>query len=189
MKTMSYEAVVIGASAGGVEALSKLLPLLHPRLPMPIIVVQHMSTRSDHYLTQYLDRICQLSVKEADEKEIISPGFIYFAPSNYHLLIEMDRTFSLAVDERVSFSRPSIDVLFETAADVYGRSLIGMILTGANSDGSRGIHKIKQYGGLAVVQDPLEAEIDKMPKSAIQSTEVDYILSLDKIGEFLNQFI
>jgi two-component system chemotaxis response regulator CheB len=189
MKDIKYGAVVIGASAGGVEALCTLLPVLHLSLPMSIIVVQHMSTRSDHYLTQYLDRICQLSVKEADEKEIISPGFIYLAPPNYHLLIEMDRTFSFTVDERVSFSRPSIDVLFETAAEAYGKSLIGIILTGANSDGSRGIHKIKQYGGLTVVQDPLNAEIDKMPKAAIQSTEVDYILSLDKIGEFLNQFI
>ena len=130
---------------------------------------------------------CKSRVKQADEKEKIVPAMIYIAPPNYHLLVEDDRTFSLSVDELVNFSRPSIDVLFESAADAYGKRLIGIILTGANSDGSNGLKKIKECGGMAIVQDPESSEADTMPRAAIKATKVDYVLPLEEIGTFLRK--
>ena len=110
---------------------------------------------------------------------------IYIAPPNYHLLVEADRTFSLSIDEPVNYARPSIDVLFETAADVYKTNLIGVILTGANTDGSHGLKRIKETGGLSVVQDPSTAEADTMPRAAIAAVDVDYVLPLEEIGKVL----
>ena len=126
-------------------------------------------------------------MKQADEKECILPGVIYLAPPGYHLMIEEDKTFSLSVDSPVNFARPSIDVLFETEADAYGARLVGVILTGANSDGSRGLKKIKDSGGLVLVQDPESAEAATMPRAAVEGTEVDYVLPLEEIGPFLNR--
>jgi two-component system chemotaxis response regulator CheB len=126
-----------------------------------------------------------VQVKEAEEKETAVPGTVYVAPANYHLLLEDDRTFSLTLESRVRFARPSIDVLFESAADVYGSRLIGIILTGANDDGSRGLAAIKKRGGLAVVQDPTGAEVDTMPRAALRAAEVDFVLPLVAIGPFL----
>jgi two-component system chemotaxis response regulator CheB len=137
-------------------------------------------------LTRVLHEKCQIPVKEAEAKELIKPGTIYLAPANYHLLIEHDRTFSLCVSEKVRYARPSIDVLFETAADVYRTKLIGIILTGANDDGSRGLRTIREYGGLAIVQDPATAEVGIMPQAALKATAVDYVLSLHEIGLLLN---
>jgi len=129
--------------------------------------------------------MCVLKVKFADEKELILPGRVYIAPPNYHLMIEEDRTFSLSIDEPVNFARPSIDVLFETAAEVYGQGLIGVILTGANDDGSFGLKRIKDHGGLCIVQHPDTAEVEAMPRSAIATTDVDHILPIDGMGPFL----
>jgi two-component system, chemotaxis family, protein-glutamate methylesterase/glutaminase len=182
---VNFEAVVIGVSAGGLEALNVILPALPVDFPIPIIIVQHQHPASDDYLARSLNQKCQLTVKQADEKENIQPCVVYIAPPNYHLMIEDDRTFSLSIDARVNYARPSIDVLFETAADVYGAALIGIILTGANSDGSAGLKKIKQRGGLAIVQDPETATIDAMPKAAIAATAVDYVLRLEQVCPFL----
>lgn len=125
-------------------------------------------------------------MKEADEKEEIENGVVYFAPPNYHLLIERDHTFSLSADRRVNFARPSVDVLFESAANAYGSELIGVILTGANNDGARGLKKIKDMGGLTIVQDPASAEARYMPEAAIEEVQtVDYILPLEKIKTIL----
>ncbi len=184
---MRYEAIVLGISAGGMEALTHIIPRLPADFALPVVIVQHMHSASDDFLAHYLDEKSFLKVKQADEKEEILPGVAYFAPPNYHLMVEDDRRFSLSIDAPVNYARPSIDVLFETAADVYGTKLVGVILTGANSDGSHGLSKIKESGGLTVVQDPETAEMDVMPKAAIAAADVDYILPLKEIGPFLKR--
>ena len=146
-----------------------------------------MDPNSRDYLSNHLDQKCNIQVKEAEDKENIMDGVAYIAPPNYHLLLEEDRTLSLSVDDLVNYSRPSIDVMFETAADVYERRLVGVVLTGANADGSKGLTKVKALGGLAVVQDPATADVDYMPKAAIASTRVDHILSLEKIASLLTE--
>ncbi|MFA7384258.1 MAG: chemotaxis protein CheB [Desulfurivibrionaceae bacterium] len=184
-KRVPYDAVVIGVSAGGLHALRVILPRLPKNFPVPVVVVQHRGAESDGFFAHYLDQRCLVQVKEAEEKEEAAPGTVYLAPANYHLLLEDDRTFSLTLESRVRFARPSIDVLFESAADVYGAKLIGIILTGANDDGSRGLAAIKKRGGLAVVQSPADAEVDTMPKAALQAAKVDFVLPLAAIGQFL----
>lgn len=184
---MKYEAIVIGVSAGGMKALSIIFPDLPADFALPIIVVQHQHPTSDDFLIRHLDERCALKVQQAGEKESVMSGVIYFAPPNYHLMVEEDRTFSLSVDPPVNFARPSIDVLFETAVDAYGSRLAGVILTGASSDGSRGLKKVKDSGGLAIVQDPETAEADTMPKAAVDATEVDHVLPIEKIGPFLGR--
>lgn len=186
---MDYRAVVMGASAGGFEALRIILTMIKPDFPMPILIVQHISSDSDNYMVSNLNKLCKISVKEAVEREKILPGLVYIAPPNYHLLVEKDETISLTVDPKVNYSRPSIDVLFESAADVYEDDLIGIVLTGANSDGSNGLKKIKAAGGMTIVQDPRTAYADTMPKASIRKTEVDHILMLDEIGILLNDMV
>jgi two-component system chemotaxis response regulator CheB len=181
-----YEAIVIGSSAGGLNALKVLFHGLGDRFNIPVIIVQHISADSENYLIQILNDIRKLQVKEADEKERPMPGMAYLAPPNYHLLLEPDRTFTLTIDERVNYARPSIDVLFETAAEAYKDKLIGIILTGANNDGSKGLKKIKEFGGLAIVQDPETAEVASMPRAAILTSAVDHIIPLEEIAPLLN---
>ncbi|MCD4796509.1 MAG: chemotaxis protein CheB [Candidatus Cloacimonetes bacterium] len=176
-----FKAIVIGVSAGGFEALTKLFSTLPKDFPLPIIVVQHIHKYQSGYLFEHLNKHCALKVKEADEKETIKPGNIYFAPPNYHLLIEEDKTFSLSVDEKVNYSRPSIDVLFKCAAEVYKNQLIGIILTGANDDGAEGMRIIKENGGLTIAQDPRDAEFPVMPQSAIDKVEIGIILTLENL--------
>lgn len=180
-----YDAIVIGASAGGLTALSELLPAFPATYSLPIIVVQHLHPLQDNLFVEYLDHESALAVKEADEKEPIEAGHAYFAPPNYHLLIEDDRTFSLSVDDKVNYARPAIDVLFASAVDVYGARVIGVILTGANDDGAQGLRLVKEKGGLAIVQDPETAEAPLMPQAAIAATSVDYVLELPEIASLL----
>lgn len=182
---LQYEAVVIGVSAGGMEALRSMLSSLPGDYTLPLIIVQHMHPNSDNFLAYYLNENCPLTVKEAEEKERLKAGIVYIAPPNYHLMIEEDRTFSLSITESINHARPSIDVLFETAADVFGSKLIGIILTGANSDGSLGLKRVKERGGLTIVQDPATAEVESMPRAAITATEVDYVLPLEQIASYL----
>lgn len=181
----NFEAIVIGVSAGGMDALCTILPALPATFTSSIVIVQHMHPQSGGYLAQILNAKCQIPVKEAEEKETIEPGTVYIAPPNYHLMIEADKTFSLSIDGPVNYARPSIDVLFDTAAEVYGDYLVGVVLTGANKDGSLGLKRIKELGGYTIVQDPVTAEIDSMPKGAIAAVEVDHIIPLDRIGPFL----
>jgi two-component system chemotaxis response regulator CheB len=184
---MPYEAVAIGVSAGGIEALKVILCALPPSFPLPIAIVQHRDKRANDFLAEYFDRLSGVIVTEAEDKEPLCAGHAYLAPAGYHLLIEPDRRFSLSVDARVNYSCPSIDVLFESAADAFAESLIGIVLTGANSDGAQGLKAIKTRGGLAVVQDPDEAEARAMPCAALQATPVDYVLDLKRIGLLLLQ--
>ena len=182
---MEYEAIVIGVSSGGMNALKYLFSTLPADYRIPIIIVQHVSARSDNDWIKLLNAKSNLSIKEADEKEKIETGNVYIAPSNYHLMIEKDKTFSLTVDEYVNFARPSIDVLFESAAEAYKKKLIGIVLTGSNNDGTKGIKRIKECGGLAIIQDPKTAESPNMSASAIAAVQPDYILSLEKIVQLL----
>ena len=178
---MHYEAIVIGVSAGGMNAMKLIFSLLPKDFNIPIIIVQHISPRSDNQWINLLNDKSNLYIKEADEKEEIEQGKVYIAPANYHLLIERNKTFSLTIDERVNYARPSIDVLFESAADAYKNKLVGIILTGSNNDGTSGMKRIKEYGGLTIVQDPATAESFYMPASAIAAVQIDYVLPLDSI--------
>lgn len=182
---MYYEAIVIGTSSGGMNALKFLFSALPVDFSIPIIIVQHIGPRSDNQWIKLLNNNSKLYLKEADEKEKIEHGKVYIAPPNYHLMIERNKTFSLTIDERVNYSRPSIDVLFESAAEAYKNKLIGVILTGSNNDGTKGIKRIKEYGGLTIAQDPKTAESSYMPASAIAAIQPDYILSLEDISNLL----
>lgn len=182
---MSFEIVVIGASYGGLSALQILLPDLSPDFPLPVVIVQHRKKDGDDGLCEYLRKRSPLPLIEPDDKEKVEPGHVYLAPRDYHLLIE-ESIFALSTESPVAFARPSIDVLFESAADIYHERVIGVILTGANRDGASGLAKIKALGGLAVVQDPTSAESRAMPEAAIAATTVDRILPLAEIAPFLN---
>lgn len=184
---MAYKAVVIGTSSGGMNALLTVLPSLPENFSMPVIVVQHVGAGSDSFWIEAMNKKCKLTVKEADEKEKAEPGFVYIAPPNYHLLIERDETFSLTIDERVNYARPSIDVLFESACVAYGSNLIGIILTGANNDGAAGLNCIRSRGGLTIAQDPETAEASFMPASAIKINAANRVLSLKEIVDLLIQ--
>lgn len=187
-RKVKYEAVVIGSSAGGLKALRTLFQGLSNSFSLPIIIVQHLSPDSENYLVQILNEQSKIKVKEADEKESPLPGNAYIAPPNYHLMLEMDRTFTLTVEPRVNFARPSIDVLFETAAEAFKEKLIGVILTGANNDGSEGMVKIKEFGGLTIVQDPETAEVDSMPKATLAKIKADHVLPIERIASLLSTF-
>jgi two-component system chemotaxis response regulator CheB len=182
---MRYEAIVIGVSSGGLKALKLIFSALPSDFAVPVIVVQHIGPRSENSWIKLLSDSCNIPIKEADEKEKIGAGNIYVAPSNYHLMVEKDKTFSLTIDERVNFARPSIDVLFESAAEAYKEKLIGIILTGSNNDGTKGVKRIKECEGLVIVQDPATAESSFMPASAIAAVQPDYIQALDQIGELI----
>lgn len=182
---MIYEAVVIGTSAGGLYALSTILQALPANFPLPIIVVQHRSKDERNLLEDVLTQKCSITIKQVDEKEKIENGIVYFAPPDYHLLIERNRTFSLSCDARVNFSRPSIDVLFETASWVYEDKLLGIILTGANHDGAAGIKRIKKQGGTTIAQDPASAQYPMMPEAAINTGSIQHILKLGDIKDLL----
>lgn len=184
----NYEAVAIGTSAGGMKALQSLFNQINKNCSLAFIVVQHVSPGSDDYYTQYLNKKSNLTIKQADEKEIIRKGHVYVAPPDYHLLVEEDKTLSLTIDNKINYSRPSIDLMFETAAFAYDSSLIGIVLTGANKDGSQGLKRIKKAGGMTIVQDPKTAEIPMMPQAALNAVEVDYILSIDEIASLINSF-
>ena len=179
---MDYKIIVIGTSAGGMDALKKILPFFPPAFPVPIVIVQHVSSLSNGFMIKYLNSICSIRVKEAEEKESLNPSTVYFAPPNYHLLIEDDHTLSLSVEKKVNYARPSIDVLFDSAAYAYGKSIIGVVLTGANNDGAKGLANIKKVGGYTIVQSPETAYADSMPRTAIAESTPDLIIPLEEIG-------
>ena len=183
-----YKAIVIGTSYGGLEALKTLLPKLGSGFPLPVIVVLHIGEHNNETFLTYMDSICTLSVKEAESHEKINPGYVDFAPPNYHLLIESDFTFSLTTDHKHNFSRPSIDILFESAAWVYTHRLIGVVLTGANSDGAQGLKMIKDFGGMSIVQDPNSALSPAMPRAALKIAKPEYQLNLEDIAVKLIEF-
>ncbi len=188
IKLNKINAIVIGVSAGGMETLNRLFSQLKSSLKTPIIIVQHISPDQEFdFLMEHYTSKARRNVKEVEEKEIIKLGFIYFAPPNYHILVEEDYTFSLSVEEKICYSRPSIDILFSSASYVYMSHLLGIVLTGANGDGSDGALCIKENGGYVIAQDPKEALYPVMPQMTIDKVKVDEILTIDKIATLLNE--
>ncbi len=178
--------LLIGGSAGSLNVLLKALPQLRKDIKICIVIVLHRKSSFDSSLVQLLSTQTSLSIKEAEEKEDIKQGTIYLAPPDYHLLIEKDCTFSLDFSEKINYSRPCIDVTFETGADAFGHKVAALLLSGANSDGTAGIKAVKSCGGITAVQNPEDAEVAYMPAKAITATQVDYILNADEMGAFIN---
>jgi two-component system, chemotaxis family, protein-glutamate methylesterase/glutaminase len=178
---MSYSLVGVGTSWGGLAALSKLLRDLPADFGLPVVVVQHRGKDSDQLLAELLQDTTDLKVCEVEDKEPLTPGMVHIAPANYHILVD-DGYLSLTLDEPVRFSRPSIDVMFTSAADTYGPRAIGVVLTGANEDGARGLADIVKRGGLALVQNPRTAEIPIMPQAAVKAVPNAEILELDALA-------
>ena len=185
MKTNKYKAIVIGGSAGSMEVLLKFFHVLPKTFRVPIIIACHLHPLDNGGLVEFFKLQTNLRIKEAEDKEQIRSGYIYFSPANYHLLIEQDNTFSLSVDPRVNYARPSIDVLFESAAVAWADELIGIILTGANSDGTAGICAIKLNQGLTIAQDPSDSAYPVMPQAAIDTGKIDIILCVDELDMVL----
>lgn len=179
------EAIVIGTSAGGIKALLVLLGKLPAHVQIPIIVVVHMPEGRETRLAEVFQHHMAVTVAIAADKESIKPGRVYFAGPSYHLSIERDRSFSVSCEEPIHYSRPSIDILMSSAADAYGGSLAGILLTGANHDGAEGMARIHEVGGLTVVQDPAEAEISVMPKSALDLFTPDFVFPLQEIQKLI----
>jgi len=186
MTETPIKAVAIGASAGAVQALLAILPTLPASFPLPILVVVHVPPDRDNALAPLLQAKCRITVKEAEDKEPIERGAVYLAPSDYHLLVEAEGTLALSTDELVNFSRPSIDVLFESAADAYGPELVGVILTGANHDGAAGLKAVKNAGGVAIVEDPSGAYASAMPLAALDACPSAIIMNIDAIASYLS---
>ena len=180
------ELIAVGTSLGGLNALSTLLASLPPGLPVPIAIVQHRTTHADGSgLAKLLQEQTRLTVIEAEDKMPMAGGTVYLAPPDYHLLVEAPGLLALSTDAPVRSARPSIDVLFESAADAYGRRLLAVLLTGASADGADGLAAVKARGGRAIVEDPETAECRTMPAAGLAATAVDYVLPLRKIGEHL----
>lgn len=181
---MLYSIVAIGTSWGGLMALSKLLSELPAEFPIPIVIVQHRGKDSDRLLSQLLQDATPLTVCEVEDKDLLEPGKVHVAPADYHVMIERGYI-SLTVEEPVRYSRPSIDVMFTSAGDAYGKEAIGVVLTGANEDGSRGLAHIVRRGGKALIQSPKTAEIPIMPEAALRAVPTAEVLALPQIGKRL----
>jgi two-component system chemotaxis response regulator CheB len=182
---MGYELIVIGASWGGLRALEALLGALPPEFATPVVVAQHRAVDyGKGALAGVLARRSGRTVVEAGDKDPIESGLVYVAPSDYHLLVEPDG-FALSTDDLVHHSRPSIDVLFDSAADVYADRLVAVILTGANEDGAHGIARVRRRGGITIAQDPASAERPEMPAAAIATGAVGHVVALDRIAPLL----
>ncbi|HUQ98414.1 MAG TPA: chemotaxis protein CheB [Gemmatimonadaceae bacterium] len=182
-----YSVIAIGTSWGGLAAMTKLLGDLPAGFKIPIVIVQHRSKDSERLLGHLLQDATDLTVCEIEDKDPLAPGTVHLAPANYHVMVE-EGHFSLTVEEPVRFSRPSIDVMFSSAAETYGPKAIGVVLTGANEDGSRGLKDIVRRGGRALVQDPKSAEIPVMPQAAIRAVPTAEVLPLDAIAPRLIAF-
>ena len=180
-----FDAVVIGTSAGGVDALTRILPSLPATMPAAILIVVHILRERPSLLPEIFRNKCAMHIEEAIDKADIKRGCIYFAPPDYHMLVDHGPQIVLSVDDVVQFSRPSIDVLFESAADVYGKNLLGILLTGGNEDGASGLAYIAQCGGTTVLQDPVEAAASTMPEGALKLMTPTHVMRLDEIAGLL----
>ena len=183
---MSYSIVVVGTSWGGLNALRELVGKLPAGFRVPTVLVQHRHRQSDHLLSTFLQERTELTVAEVEDKMPIEPGILFVAPADYHLLIDRG-SFSLSTDPPVRYSRPSIDVTFYSAADAYGAETIGVVLTGANSDGSRGLRRIFDRDGVALVQDPATAESPTMPSAAIRCVPGARVETIPQIAATLSE--
>lgn len=185
VNNVGLEAVVIGSSAGACDTLSRLLAKLPAVFPVPILIVVHIGSRRDGKLIPLLQSQCALTLLEAEDKMDIKRNTVYFAPPNYHLLVEQDKTLSLSMDPPKMFSRPSIDVLFESGADCYGSGIVGMVLSGENSDGTNGLKSIIAGGGIGIVETPEQALHETMPRSAQQANPSARVMDIDSIAAYL----
>jgi two-component system, chemotaxis family, protein-glutamate methylesterase/glutaminase len=184
------EAIVIGGSAGALDALLAILPGLPEQLSCPIVIVLHLPPGQRSLVPEILSRVCARAVHEAVDKTPLRDRSIYVAAPNYHLLIERNRSLSLSIDEPVQYSRPAIDVLFESAADAYGPSVAGLVLSGANQDGAKGLCQISQAGGVAIVQAPATASSPMMPEAALRRVgHSAHVVPLGDLGAFLARLV
>lgn len=181
---MSNQVIVVGASAGGISALKTVLSGIGNYSELPIIIVIHIKEKESE-LTHLFQNFTRIRVKEAEDKETIENGHIYFAPSGYHLLVEEEGIFTLSTEGKVNYSRPSIDILFETAAEAYGDRLVGILLTGANEDGARGMKRIEELGGSVIVQNPDTAYCHTMPKATMELVPKCRVMELEAIKDYL----
>jgi len=180
------EALIIGGSAGSLEVLLKVLPALDTDLAFPVLIVIHRKNGADSLLPELLSSRTRLTVKEAEEKEQLLAGVIYIAPSDYHVLVELDHTLSLDYSEKINYSRPAIDASFQTAAEVYQDRLACILLSGSNADGVDGLKYVKQWGGVVVIQNPDNAQVAYMPAQAKLQVKIDHILNAEDMAEFIN---
>ncbi len=179
--------VIIGGSAGSLQALLQILPFIEQPISFAIVIVVHRKNSDEQTLEDLIALKSQVIVKEVEDKVKLEAGFIYVAPSNYHLLFEKNETLSLDTSEKINYSRPSIDVSFESAAEIYGSHLVGILLSGSNSDGTIGLRAIQAAGGKSVVQNPISADMPFMPNNAILHTTPDFILKTDEILQFIKE--
>jgi len=183
----SYKAVVIGGSAGSFQGIVKMLSQLPKNFPLPIIMCLHRLKHVRNGFVEALSLKSVVAVTEPHDKESVKKGGVYLAPANYHLSIELGNNFALSTEEMINNSRPAIDITLGTAAYVYRDKLVGILLSGANRDGGLGMKHIKDKGGLTIVQDPTECMIDTMPKAALSLTQIDYVMKIDQIVNFLKE--
>ena len=179
--------IIIGGSAGSLHVILNILTEIRPGFTIPILIILHRNSIYESSLEELFATRTNLPIKEVEEKEPIMPGTIYVCPADYHVLLEQDKSFSLDYSERVNYSRPSIDVSFRSAADVYGESLACCLLSGGNADGVEGLQYVKERGGMLIVQDPATAEVPYMPQHAITQVEVDIVLPADELPHFIKQ--
>lgn len=186
----SFNIVVIGGSAGSLSRVLRLVPNLNKKLNISVVLIFHRKDAEDSTLSQLLEHKSEFTVKEVEDKDPILKHHIYIAPADYHLLLEQELTFSLDVSEKINFSRPSIDVTFESAAAAFGESVTGLLLSGANADGVNGLKIIQERGGKIAAQDPKSAEVPYMPQQAIQQLNIDLVLNefnTDRFLELINR--
>lgn len=184
-RVTNCKVVIIGGSAGSLQALLQILPFIEKPVSFAIVIVVHRKNSDEQTLEDLIALKSKIKVKEVEDKVKLEEGFIYIAPSNYHLLFEKEETLSLDTSEKINYSRPSIDVSFESAAEIYGQNLVGILLSGSNSDGTVGLRAIQTTGGISVVQNPLSADMPFMPNNAILHTAPDFVLTTEEILEFI----
>ncbi len=183
---IACKVVLIGGSTGSIDVLLQVLPALQSPLPVAVVLVLHRRNTADSTLANLFAQKTTLPVQEVEEKDVLRPGVVYVAPADYHLLLERDGTVSLDDSEKVHFSRPAIDVTFESAADAYGPAVVAVLLSGANADGANGMMAVKRAGGVLVVQQPETAQVAFMPQQALLTAPVDYVLSPAELAPFIN---
>ncbi len=183
----SYQLLIIGGSAGSLSVVLKIIPLLKKEMNLAVIIVFHRKSSEDNTLIEVLSGRTEFMVKEADDKDEIQPGVIYIAPADYHVLIEKNKTLSLDASEKINYSRPSIDVTFESAAEAYKKSLLCMLLSGANADGVEGLLLAKKLGAYIIIQDPQWAEVSYMPEQALQKMKPNWLLDDGNLRQLFSQ--
>jgi two-component system chemotaxis response regulator CheB len=187
--TADIKMIAIGGSAGSLQVILKMCEYIKPGFPIPVLLILHRHASFPSPLEELLSLKTDLRVREIEEKDKIEPGYIYTCPPDYHVLVEKDHSFSLDDSEKVNYSRPSIDVVFKSASDIYCENLVAILLSGANADGAEGLRHVKKNGGITVIQNPEEAEVPYMPQEALKRLRPDHVLNTSEITGFLDSLI